>query len=520
MHDPTPQPSQGLRKLFERFGLYAPLDAEIDPGFRAEILRANASGMRLASLLAMLGPTFVIAIYFPFAELPVSFWPVAGVDTWAVWDGVVIVSLGIFIQFLARSERAVRHGRLIMGAYQAIICTALTVDASVATGFLAYQASVPFMIVMLAGIGTMPYRAWQMIVIGTCLHIFAHLGIHSTFVLFGEHGVRPEAGIHAVMAMITFFCAGISARLYASRYSQYRLRMDEQTMRERATESELRLRTYATDLERANQAIKDAQVQLIQSEKMAALGNLVAGVAHEINTPLGSINSNADLSRRALEIVHQHLRESSERPGEPLPDRVKQAIGILVEANTTTLTATQRIVGIVRSLRNFARLDEAELKEVDIHEGIESTITLTYHEFKNRIEIVRDFGELPKVSCYPTQMNQVFMNILVNAIHAIADRGTITIATRRAGENITIAFTDTGHGITPDHLKRIFDPGFTTKGVGVGTGLGLSIVYKIIRVHDGRIEVSSEVGKGTTFTLTLPVKGPGRAHAPSPPASL
>lgn len=519
MAQSTPQPPRTLQSLLERFGLYAPADAERDPGFRAEILRANASGMRLASLLAMLGPTFVIGVYFPFSELPVSFWPIPGVDTWAVWDGVVIVAMGLLIQLAARSERLVEHGRLIIGVYQTLICTALTVDASVATGFLAYQASVPFMIVMLAGIGTMPYRAWHMIVIGASLHLSSHFGIQSTFVLFGEHGVRPAPGIQAVMAMITLFCAGISARLYASRYSQYRLRMDEQVMRERATESQTRLRSYATELESANQAIKDAQVQLIQSEKMAALGNLVAGVAHEINTPLGSINSNADLSRRAIEIVHQYLRECGERPGELLPERVKQAIGILVEANSTTLTATQRIVGIVRSLRNFARLDEAELKEVDIHEGIESTITLTYHEFKNRIEIVRDFGDLPKVSCYPTQMNQVFMNILINAIHAIANKGTITITTRRAGENITISFADTGHGISPEHLKRIFDPGFTTKGVGVGTGLGLSIVYKIIRLHEGRIDVTSEVGKGTTFTITLPIKGPSRIPKTATPAA-
>ena len=161
---------------------------------------------------------------------------------------------------------------------------------------------------------------------------------------------------------------------------------------------------------------------------------------------------------------------------------------------------------IVRSLRNFARLDEAELKKVDLHEGIESTLTLVYHEYKNRIEIVRDFGALPEVECYPNQLNQVFLNILVNAIQAIKGTGTITIKTRASGEHVTLSFADSGDGIAPEHLNRIFDPGFTTKGVGVGTGLGLSIVYKIIQAHQGRVDVTSKVGTGTTFIITLPVR--------------
>lgn len=512
-----PEPSGRLRAILDRAGLYSPADAEREPGFRDEIIRASATGIRLCSLLAMLGPTFVIAMYLPLAEFPVSFWPDPVRDTWAVWDGALIVTLGLLTFFLARWEWVVRRGRLIVAIDLIVMCTALTMDASVATGFLAYQATVPFMIVMLGAMGTMPYRASHMFYFGLCLLAAAHLGIEFTMPLFGEQGQRPPPGIQTVMIMIVLFCTGISALLYASRYRQYCLRKEERALRERATESEAQARAYAADLERANQTIKDAQVQLIHSEKMASLGHLVAGVAHEINTPLGSINSNADVSRRALEIVRQYLEESSQRPEEALPDRVKQAIGILVEANTTTLSATQRIVGIVRSLRNFARLDEAELKEVDIHEGIESTVTLAYHEFKNRIDIVRDFGDLPKIWCYPTQLNQVFMNVLVNAIHAIAEKGTITITTRRAGDNITIAFGDTGHGISPDHLKRIFDPGFTTKGVGVGTGLGLSIVYKIIRAHDGRIDVASAVGKGTVFTITLPVKGPEKICTPAMP---
>lgn len=273
--------------------------------------------------------------------------------------------------------------------------------------------------------------------------------------------------------------------------------------------AEDRVRAYAVDLEVANQELRDAQSQLVQSEKMAALGALVAGVAHEINTPLGSIHANADVSRRALGIIKDSLGEANEFVTSSKSGRFLRALHILEDSNNTTLTATDRIVGIVRSLRNFARLDEAELKSVNIHDGLESTLTLVYHEYKNRIKIVRDYGELPPITCFPNQMNQVFMNLIVNAIHATPKEGTITIATRASDQHYTVAISDTGVGIPEELLPRIFDPGFTTKGVGVGTGLGLSIVYKIIQAHGGRVDVESIPGQGTTFTITCPVSVPG-----------
>ncbi len=269
--------------------------------------------------------------------------------------------------------------------------------------------------------------------------------------------------------------------------------------------AEDRVRRYAEELEAANRELRDAQTQLVQSEKMAALGALVAGVAHEINTPLGSIHANADVARRALGVIKDSMGEASEYITQSKSGRFLRALYILEDSNNTTRTATERIVGIVRSLRSFARLDEAELKSVDIHEGLESTLTLVYHEYKNRIKIVRDYGELPPITCFPNQMNQVFMNLIVNAIHATPKEGTITITTRVLGDRYSVAIADTGVGIPPEQLPRIFDPGFTTKGVGVGTGLGLSIVYKIIQSHGGQIDVKSTVGNGTTFTVVCPV---------------
>jgi signal transduction histidine kinase len=181
--------------------------------------------------------------------------------------------------------------------------------------------------------------------------------------------------------------------------------------------------------------------------------------------------------------------------------------------------ACQRIAGIVGSLRNFARLDEAERKPADLNEGLTSTLTLINHLVKDRIAVERDFGELPQVDCHPNQLNQVFLNLLVNATQAIDGPGQITVCTRyRPGVgvdtgtaaalgSVVVEISDTGAGIRREHLQRIFDPGFTTKGVGVGTGLGLAISYRIVAEHRGRIEVESTVGKGSTFRLVLPVAG-------------
>jgi signal transduction histidine kinase len=263
---------------------------------------------------------------------------------------------------------------------------------------------------------------------------------------------------------------------------------------------------YTAELESANQELRDTQSQLVQSEKMAALGNLVAGVAHEINSPLGSISANADVSARALELLCKTMENKEVADTFDKYPKLQQAVKIINESNNTSRIAAKRIVEIVRSLRNFARLDEAEKNRVDLHEGIESTLMLLQHEIKQRIEVVKNFGDLPPIECIPNQLNQVFMNILLNASHAIEGEGKITITTKREGDWVVLEFADTGKGIEQENLVRIFDPGFTTKGVGVGTGLGLSISYRIIQEHGGSIAASSEVGKGTTFTIKLPVR--------------
>jgi signal transduction histidine kinase len=270
--------------------------------------------------------------------------------------------------------------------------------------------------------------------------------------------------------------------------------------------AEERLADITRELEAAYGKVQEAQSHLIQSEKMASLGLLVAGIAHEINTPIGSINSNNDILIRSVSKMRDFLNcDQCPASVRDNPDVVK-IMGILEEINRNNRIACDRIMEIIRSLKNFARLDEGERRKVNIHQGLDSTLTLVHHQLKNRIQVVKEYGDLPEIDCFPNQLNQVFMNIFVNAEQAMPERGTLTIKTFREGNTAKIMISDTGMGIPKENLAKIFDPGFTTKGVGIGTGLGLSICYKIIQDHHGRIEVESEVGKGTTFIVSLPTQ--------------
>jgi signal transduction histidine kinase len=248
-----------------------------------------------------------------------------------------------------------------------------------------------------------------------------------------------------------------------------------------------------------------AKAQLIQSEKMASLGLLIAGLAHEINTPLGAIHSNNDTLLKSLEKIREILEDRGNSGSRVQTQSAVRLADIMWEVCRNMSLATERLITIVGSLKNFARSDEADLRKADIHEGLDSTLTIVQHQFKNRIQVVKHYGDIPLVECHPNRLNQVFMNLLVNAGQAIPDRGTITITTSCEDGFVRIAVSDTGMGIPEGNLPKVFDPGFTTKGVGVGTGLGLSICYRIIEQHQGRIEVESS-NQGSTFTVVLPIR--------------
>ena len=272
------------------------------------------------------------------------------------------------------------------------------------------------------------------------------------------------------------------------------------------------------ELEAANRRLRETQVQLVQSEKMAALGQLVAGLSHEINTPIGAIGSVNDSLARAtskLEAV------AADPPRDLKGDRgFVRALRSIGEAHQVIAEGGSRIGEIVKRLQSFARLDEAELKLADIHACIDDALVLAEHQLPAGVRIERHYGELPPLACYPRQLNQLFLNLLVNAGQAIGDTGCIRIETKLHDQLVVVRVRDSGSGIAAELLPKIFDPGFTTKGVGVGTGLGLSICYRIATAHEGQIEVESKPGGGTTFTLTLPTDLHHRAIAAHAPVAL
>ncbi len=262
-----------------------------------------------------------------------------------------------------------------------------------------------------------------------------------------------------------------------------------------------------TERKAVEQALQETQVQLIQQDKMASLGQLVAGVAHEINTPIGAVNSMSDTLFRTLKRLKDLCEQAAIREPELSPG-LQSTFKIIADAEHVIKSGTIRVIDIITRLRSFARLDEAELQTVDVHSGLEDTLVLLQNEIKHHITIVKHFAKLPPVSCYPGQLNQVFLNLLINgaqAIRAHKDKGTITITTSTRQDRIFIQIADNGSGISEKDLPRIFDPGFTTKGVGVGTGLGLSICYQIVQNHRGDIKVKSTPGKGASFTVEIPV---------------
>ncbi len=272
------------------------------------------------------------------------------------------------------------------------------------------------------------------------------------------------------------------------------------------------------EVQKTLEDLKQAQTQLVQSEKMASLGQLVAGIAHEINNPVNfisagvdSLSTNLEEIRQVLDIYHKITEENVTeklKEIENIKEKVeyKEAIREINKLIESIKNGTKRTTEIVRGLRTFSRLDEDILKVADIHEGIDSTLILLHNKYKNRIEIVKNYGDIPQIECYPGQLNQVFMNLLSNAVDAIDDKGTITISTSLSDSLIKISIKDSGQGIPENIRKKIFDPFFTTKGVGKGTGLGLSISQSIIEKHKGTMTYISEPGKGTEFIISLPHK--------------
>ncbi|MBK7463524.1 MAG: PAS domain S-box protein [Betaproteobacteria bacterium] len=304
----------------------------------------------------------------------------------------------------------------------------------------------------------------------------------------------------------------------------------EAALRESRDKLEERVGERTADLQAANASLlaerlrqqdlikklEEAQNQLLQSEKMASIGQLAAGVAHEINNPVGFVNSNLGTLQN---YTHKMLRllAAYEQTEESLVDDVRQEIRRLkaeIDVEflredigsllSESLDGLQRVKQIVRDLKDFSHVDKAAREWANLETGLDSTLNVVWNELKYKAKVVKEYGDTPKIECMPSQLNQVFMNLLINAAHAIEEHGQINIRTGHDAHNVWLEVEDTGKGIAPEHIGRIFEPFFTTKPIGKGTGLGLSLSYGIVNKHGGRIEVTSEVGKGSMFRVLLP----------------
>jgi hemerythrin-like metal-binding protein/PAS domain S-box-containing protein len=275
-----------------------------------------------------------------------------------------------------------------------------------------------------------------------------------------------------------------------------------------------------------NNKLTETQANLVQSEKLASIGQLAAGVAHEINNPIGYINSNISSLKKYIDnllgLVEKYEKtEATNADTEQLRDikAFKQKIDLeylktdVIDLLDESHEGATRVKKIIQDLKDFSHQDGDDAWVwADLHSGLESALNIVSNELRYKATIVKEFGDLPKIKCLPHQLNQVFMNLLINAAHAIEHEGIITLRTGTENEQVWVEINDTGKGIAPEHLNKIFDPFFTTKPVGSGTGLGLSVSYTIIKKHQGDIQLTSQLGQGTSFRIILPISGAVLEH--------
>lgn len=308
---------------------------------------------------------------------------------------------------------------------------------------------------------------------------------------------RQTLAVYAVALLLAF---GLIAVRLRSSFSALDSANNELQDTNSNLEEIVNKRTQA--LSKALDDLKMQQGQLIQSEKMASLGQMVAGVAHEINTPLGYASSNVEIIRESIQEMGQEVDAESIEEFDVLLADVEYGLNQISE--------------LVLSLKDFSRVDRSQSQLFDLNAGIDTALKICNNQLKDGVNVERNYAELPEISCAPSQLNQVFLNLINNAAQAMDGNGLIQITTRQVGENVEVAIRDSGSGMDADTRAHIFEPFFTTKAVGKGTGLGLSIVFRIIEDHGGTIEVESELGKGTEFVVRLPVKSVAKVADVSP----
>jgi signal transduction histidine kinase len=494
----------------------APAPLERDPAFRATMDGLTRRGLRVAGALALAAVALYLAAHLGAGKALV--WSFRGLDPGThvvLWDKALIAGLGVLLLVAARGRGDVRLGRLLMAAFLLLAAWALVMedyaraDFTFTAGWLA--------LLMLVTVGTVPFQPWQAGAI--CL------GIAGLYVYYGS---RPAAVIASVSAgvpvsrvifllLVTFLCTSMSASLYLSRYEQYRALRRAAGLRDRLS---ARGRTLAHSLGR----LRAAQAQLVQQEKLAGLGQLTAGVAHEIKNPLNFVTNFAQLSRDLLRELHDELESDPERPcGEAMAD-VADLLDDLALNTEKIAEHGRRADGIVKSMLAHSRTSPGERQPVDLNGLLDEYVNLAYHGMRARhagfnVEIERAFD--PAVGAVPLvagEMGRAFLNLLDNAFDAVRARAaasgptyrpTVRVETRIAPGGGAVRIADNGTGVPAAVRARVFEPFFTTKPSGEGTGLGLSLAYEIVtQGHGGTLTMETEEGAGTAFTIVLPSRSP------------
>ncbi|MBN7817939.1 sensor histidine kinase [Algoriphagus pacificus] len=423
----------------------------------------------------------------------------------------------------------------IYGVYGFILFNAFFFSITISYQVLLVTQSIVVMFVLFAAVlivkqGYRPARyyllAWSMFMVGIFIFVLSEMGVIATTNLTAY--VMP-LGSALEVVLLSFALADRINILKKEKEKEQAERLEvlkenEILVREQNTILEKKVKLRTDELEHALRNLQNTQSQLVSQEKMASLGQLTAGIAHEINNPINFVSSNITPLKRdikdIMEVIEfyreagqKEFSENSKKKAKELEedlelDYVLDEVDQLLKGMED---GARRTVEIVKGLRIFSRVDEQDIKKVDLHDGINSTIILLNSTIPGKIRIVREFGELPMVECLAGKINQVFMNIINNAVHALSDNiddikdPHITLRTKAFEETVRIEIEDNGPGMPESVKQRIFEPFFTTKAVGKGTGLGLSIVYSIIENHKGTLEVITEQGEGTTFIITLPI---------------
>ncbi len=451
---------------------------------------------------------------------------------------VSVVGIWFLREFLSTKSfvpKLDKGAYFIFIVYSFILINAIFISISLSYQVLLVTQSIVVLYVLIVAVAVLkkgyhPARyyllAWSVFMIGIFLFVFSEMGIIPTNNLTAY--IMPFGSALEVV-LLSFALADKINILKKEKEDEQAQKLkilneNEQLIREQNSMLEQKVRVRTDELETALRTLQNTQSQLVNQEKMASLGQLTAGIAHEINNPINFVSSNITPLKRdikdIMEVIdfyrtsgQKEFSESTKKEAKQLEEDLE--LDYVLEEVEQLLKGmddgARRTVEIVKGLRIFSRVDEQDIKKVDLHDGINSTIILLNSTIPGKIRVIRDFGELPLVECLAGKINQVFMNILNNAVHALTDHldkiadPKITIRTKAFSDHVTVEIEDNGPGMPEKVKQRIFEPFFTTKAVGKGTGLGLSIVYSIIENHKGSLDVLTEEGQGTTFIISLPI---------------